>query len=237
MIKKGLLWSIVPLAVMIGVSVYGWIAVPEGQQIPVHWGLDGTPDRYGDKWETLLMLPVLAVGLVGLFAVLPFIDPRGKNLQRSQAPYLVTWVGAMLVMAVVHTAATLAATGVIDPDLGENSLYLKGLSVLLGLLFLAIGNVLGKARPNWFMGVRTPWTLSSDRSWDKTHRLGGRLFVAAGLIGVVAPWLAPPAWALIGMVGALLASVFGLVVMSFVWWKTDPARETATPEEVSEEGD
>ncbi len=237
MIKKGLLWSIVPLAAMIGFSIYGWFAVPEGAQIPVHWGLDGTPDRYGEKWETFVLLPAVALGLVALFAVLPYIDPRGKNLQRSATPYLVMWAGTLLVLAVIHAAVTLASTGVIDPNFGQNGVMLKGLAVLMGVLFVAIGNVLGKARPNWFMGVRTPWTLSSDYAWDKTHRLGGRLFVLSGAIGVLggfSPW---PTYGLLAMVGVLLASIIGLVVMSFVWWKTDPVRETATPEEAVEEGD
>ena len=94
------------------------------------------------------------------------------------------------------------------------------LPVGLGVLFIVIGNLLPRARPNWFVGIRTPWTLSSDRVWEKTHRFGGHVFVAAGMLMllsglVVAPW----AHAALSIIIAICAA--SVVIYSYVEWKRE----------------
>jgi len=170
-------------------------------------------------------MPAIALALVVLFSLLPMIDPRGDNLKRSRAPFLVGWIGALVVMAAAQALVTVAATGLISTDFSEGPMVRIIAGVVAGL-FIAIGNVLGKARPNWFVGVRTPWTLSSDYSWDKTHRLTGRLFVLAGLVSIIAALFAPMPWVFITLLGTVLGATLISVVMSFVWWKRDPVRET-----------
>jgi len=128
-------------------------------------------------------------------------------------------------MAAAQALVTVAATGLISTDFSEGPMVRIIAGVVAGL-FIAIGNVLGKARPNWFVGVRTPWTLSSDYSWDKTHRLTGRLFVLAGLVSIIAALFAPMPWVFITLLGTVLGATLISVVMSFVWWKRDPVRET-----------
>jgi uncharacterized membrane protein len=95
--------------------------------------------------------------------------------------------------------------------------------LLLGVLFSVLGSVLGKVRPNWFVGIRTPWTLSSTRSWDKTHRLGGRLFLACGIATLVCG-LVRPASGVSVMLGTILPSTLVLVAYSYLVWRDDPDR-------------
>ena len=224
MIRKGLLMSAPFLIAIWAMSVYGWLHVEPDAQLPVHWGMDGQPNRYGSVFEALFVMPLVFTGVVVLMAVLPLIDPRGSNLRRSSPAYLVTWIGVLVLLSAVHVAVVLAATGQLE-NAGADimpQLVAGGVSILL----IAIGNMLGKARPNWFFGIRTPWTLSSDLAWDKTHRVTGRLMVVGGLAMLAAAVLLPPRFAFaILLIGSLVPTFFGIVYSYFVW-KSDPSRET-----------
>ena len=87
MIRKGLLLSLIPLAVIAAASAWGWSVTEPGEQLPVHWGIDGRPDRFGGRLEAFLAMPLVALALTGLMAALPALDPRGDNLRRSGAAY------------------------------------------------------------------------------------------------------------------------------------------------------
>ena len=215
------------LAAIWGLSVWGWLNAEPGQQYPVHWGMDGQPDRYGGVFEAFFMMPCLLTGLVGLFVILPLIDPRGQNLRRSSSAYLASWITVMALMTAIHAAVILAALGRLAD--GGSGIMLQLVGGGVGLMLMIVGNFLGKARPNWFFGVRTPWTLSSDLAWDKTHRLTGRLMVLCGLAMLIGVVLAPPQLAFwIMLAGALIPTGTG-VVYSYLVWRSDPDRETATP--------
>jgi uncharacterized membrane protein len=90
----------------------------------------------------------------------------------------------------------------------------------IGVLFVVMGNLLPRARPNWFVGIRTPWTLSSDRVWEKTHRLGGHLFVAAGILIVLAA-LVMEHWAHVVLITVVLLCTAGVFIYSYVEWKRE----------------
>src|SRR5204863_2516919 len=90
-----------------------------------------------------------------------------------------------------------------------------------GLLFILLGGLFGKIRPNWFVGIRTPWTLSSKLSWTRTHRAGGWLFITMGVIFMIVG-IVRTAWAVRFMLGLGLAGVLGLVIYSYVLWRRDP---------------
>jgi uncharacterized membrane protein len=94
-------------------------------------------------------------------------------------------------------------------------------------LFILLGNYLGKSRSNWFAGVRTPWTLSSDYSWEKTHRWAGRLFVVTGIVSLAAWLLTDERTTMIVMVAAIAATSLISVVLSYIYWKNDPDRAQA----------
>jgi uncharacterized membrane protein len=120
-------------------------------------------------------------------------------------------------MAGVQALIVLSAVGVARSDVGAR-LVPAG----VGLVLMVVGNYMGKVRSNFFFGIRTPWTLSSERSWNRTHRLGGRLLVLIGLVAVVTP-IFP--WAgVVELVAGVPVVVVVLVIYSYVEWSRDPAK-------------
>ncbi|MGY6660879.1 MAG: SdpI family protein [Glycocaulis sp.] len=222
MILRGLMLSLPPFLIMLALAVWGWVATPEGAQVPVHFAADGSVNRYGSRLEAFGVMPLMALGLCALFALLPVLDPRGGNLRRSRPVVLVSWAGAVWLLALVQGVITLTVTGI----LADASWIPRLVGVAVGVLFVGIGNVLGKARPNWFVGIRTPWTLSSDRSWDVAHRWGGRLFVLAGLVSIGAMLVLPLTAGFIVLLAATLGAALVPAVLSYFVWRGDPDRET-----------
>ncbi|WP_291843674.1 SdpI family protein [Maricaulis sp.] len=228
--RNALIRSAALIAPALLLAALGWFGTDGETRIPVHWGVDGQPDRYGGRAEAFLLLPAVMIGLSAVFAVLPAIDPRGRNLERSRVVLNTAWLGALVLLLALQAAFVALGLGWIANE-GVGFVPMLTLAAV-GALFVLLGNVLGKARPNWFVGVRTPWTLSSDLAWDKTHRLTGRLMVLAGLAILVSIWFVPPErQVFLVLVLALTPAVVGMVY-SYLVWRSDPDRQTATPDEV-----
>jgi uncharacterized membrane protein len=205
--------SLFLIAAMFVLAAITWPVVPD--RIPVHWGFSGQPDRYGGKFEGLLLLPLISLGIYLFLLLLPRIDPRGGRYQRFAGAYLVIRTVLISFFVVVYVVGVLWARGVtVD--------IMMIMSLAMGLLFMVIGNYMGKLRPNWFAGIRTPWTLSSVESWNKTHRLGGKLFIAVGLIMAFTSLFQKP-WTFLASIGLLIVCSIGLVVYSYYIWRADPA--------------
>jgi uncharacterized membrane protein len=205
---------------MLGLSFWAWPSIAEDARLPVHWNLDGVADRFGAKGEALLSLPIIAGALTLLFLVLPFVDPRRKNLERSAKLWNAAAIGVTLVIAGLHVFLVLTALG---HDLEVENFVLPAIAGL----FILLGNYLGKSRSNWFAGVRTPWTMSSEYSWEKTHRWAGRLFVLTGLVTLAAWFFAPQQIAFYVMIVAVAATSMISIVLSYVFWRNDPERAQA----------
>jgi uncharacterized membrane protein len=203
---------------MLAVSSWAWGQIPDGAHVPIHWGIDGQPNGWAPKPFALFGLPLLSVGLALLLAFAPRVDPRYANLRRSATAYWAIAYAALGLLAVVHVAAVLIATG-------RNLNIGLIVSVAIGVLFVIIGNFLGKTRSSWIFGIRTPWTLSSERSWTRTHRLGGYLFVALGVLVVVVA-LIGPAWLDVAvLLGGVAVVVLTLTVYSYLVWRDDAERQ------------
>jgi uncharacterized membrane protein len=181
-------------------------------RIPTHWNLHGQVDGWGGR-ASVFLFPAIATGIVLLVALLPRIDPRRANLERSgDAVRLIAGV-TVLVMAWIEGL-------VLGEALGWGIDAQRGVRGGVGVLLAVIGNYLPRIRSNWFIGIRTPWTLTSERVWRETHRLGGRTFVAAGAVMVLAGFFPSPyadrvAFAAV-MVGAAVP-----VVYSYVAWRRE----------------
>ena len=215
--RKIIIFSVLTIIILFAISAYGWVTIPDGQQIPVHWGVNGEVDRYGGKAEGLLLIPGIGVLLTLLLAFLPRIDPRRANLAQSQKSYIAIWGGTLALLLVVQILIVSAALG--------NPVDIGGIiPVAVGILFIVIGNYLPKTRSNFYMGVRTPWTLSSNLSWDKTHRLAGRLFILMGLIMIGSVFIQGALWVWL-MMGGLIAMLIALMAYSYIVWKDDPNRQ------------
>lgn len=207
--------SAITLVFMFAVSGFAWFQLPGDVQIPVHFDASGTPDRYGGKFEGLFLMPIVVSLAVALLSFVPRIQPRKSNLADSQKAYKAVWAGVLALFAVVHTSVVAMALGV---PIGIVPLV----PLAVGALFIVLGNYMGKTRSNWVIGIRTPWTLESELAWDKTHRLGGKLFVILGLSFMLSPLFSnADLWAYVLIGGALSVSLF-LTVYSYFVWKSDP---------------
>lgn len=214
MVKQMLVFSAIILAIMAALSAWAWQQLPAGASIPVHWGIDGQPDRFGGKLEGLWLLPLVNVGLVLLFSLLPRIDPKGENILRSYKAYRALWAGFLIFMLGMH--AILIANILGSPI---NVTYF--LMPASGLMFIVLGNYMGKIRRNYTMGIRTPWTLASDRVWDKTHRLGGWLLVLSGIVTTMTPFFLSAPTTIYVMLSGLLGTTLVSVVYSYWVWRQE----------------
>ncbi|HZT05542.1 MAG TPA: SdpI family protein [Chloroflexota bacterium] len=205
---------------MFAFSAWAWVLLPSDAWLPVHWGPSGQPDRYGGKGEALLVTPAMAAVVTAILALLPRVEPRRANLIASSGAYAVIWIAVVAFLAAVHVFLVLTSVGV------AISVY-AALPVAVGALFIVIGAQLGKTRSNFFMGVRTPWTLSSELSWARTHRVGGRAFIVLGLLFLLAGATNDPRL-LFAVVVGLPIMIIGLVAYSYVVWRSDPGRTGAS---------
>jgi uncharacterized membrane protein len=174
--------------------------------IPTHWGLSGAPDAFSAKtvW-TVFLEPFVALGVYALLVVAPFLDPKRRSLKMSFRAYNILIDLVVAVQAVVFTATMIAAF-----HAGFD--VAKVILVSVGVLFAVLGNYMTTVKQNWTFGVRVSWTLSDEVVWRKTNRLGGYLFVAAGLVSMVGAFL-PSAVAL----GLLMGSVLVMLIVTYTY--------------------
>jgi uncharacterized membrane protein len=197
------------LAALVGATA--WPRLPA--RVVTHWGASGQPDGTSSRLMLVLLVPLIGLALAVVFSVLPRIDPRRANYRLHGGTY---WFVANLLLVFLG-AVHLITIGV---NLGWVHDVTALISGSLGLLFILMGNVLTRVRPNWFIGVRTPWTLSSDTVWRETHRLAGYLFVGAGMVTLAAAALLP-AMALGIMLGAVLVTAVVSVGYSYLLWRRE----------------
>lgn len=217
---KMLLFSAMVVLLMCSISIWAWPQIPDDTRIPTHWNANGKANGYSSKNTGLFMLPEMVAGLSILLTLFPAITPRREHLLRSMRAYKILWGAILLFFLSLHIVIVLAALGKPVP---MPKVILSG----MGILFMVIGNWMGKVRSNFIMGVRTPWTLSSELSWNKTHRLAGKLFVIAGLIIILTGLLTPnhPAADAIVTVCILAVAIVPVIYSWFVW-KNDPKRQS-----------
>jgi len=154
---------------------YLWNGLPE--QVPVHWNFQGEIDRYGSKMELLLIPILLPLLTYILISIVPYIDPKNKiaNMGGKLQSFKLILCIFMSILAIwiIHSANNQAIS---NPNI---------LAMLLGGLIIAIGNYLKTIKENYFIGIRTPWTLESPEVWKETHRLGGNLWFIGGLLIII----------------------------------------------------
>ncbi|MDQ0197774.1 SdpI family protein [Neobacillus ginsengisoli] len=198
----------VSLATSLIALIINIIAYPHlPDKVPVHWGLNGEVNRYGSKIEMLMMgaLPLL---IIIFRQIIPLIDPKKESYNIHSTAYSIITLSIITFLVIINLI-------VVFSSLGYNISLAKVLPVLLGLLFIGMGNYMTQLRPNYFIGIRNPWTLASEQVWRKTHRLGGFVIVIIGLV--------PLSSIIIGALGMNLffgALVLGIAVIFFYSYLT-----------------
>jgi uncharacterized membrane protein len=205
---------------MLVASGGAWVVLPDDATIPIHWNLAGEVDGTASKVVGLLLTPAIAIVMTGILASVPSLDPRREHVRLSMGAYTAICGAVIVFIGLVHLGIVWAALGN-ELDVAR----LMGLGA--AAMFAVIGLVMGRTRSNWFMGVRTPWTLSSERSWERTHRLAGRLFLGAAVLMLIAGIAGSPEVTFAVLIGSVLIVTVVSVVYSYLVWRDDADRERA----------
>lgn len=185
-----------------------WPALPE--IVPTHFGMDGKPNDWSHKTMLAYLLPSLLVGIYALFTFIPMIDPKGKIDEMGNKYFLLKLVIMLTISAICYFIAQSAFTGNIG---NTNSPFL-----LIGGLFIFLGNYMQTVRPNYFIGFRTPWTLENETVWRKTHKMGGRLYFIVGLVVLILPFIIHHKFHMALLLGIIVSSLIP-AIYSFVIYK------------------
>jgi len=201
---------LIALATLAGMAL--WNQLPE--QMASHWDANDQVNGYISKFWGVFLMPIITLGMLALFLVIPNIDPLKANIAQFRESFNLFIVLIVAFMLYVHGLTLVWSLGYQDFKISAAMLP------FMGVLFIAIGRMLRKAKRNFFIGIRTPWTLSSDSVWNKTHQLGSVLFMASGALaivggffgGMIAFWL---------MFIPLIGSSLFLVVYSYVLYRAE----------------
>ena len=199
--------------------VYVFPGMPD--TVPVHFGLDGTVDRYGSKLEFLagpLTLTIMSALVYFLLKYLPSIDPK-KTVKYGDVTFQKIGLGVVLLMSVLSIAIILAATS-------KGFRIDKMILPVIGLFFAFMGNLMHSIRPNYFAGLRTPWTLEDPDNWRATHRLAGKLWFVGGLVVTVIVLILPAKAGIITFMSILMAMVLIPVIYSYRYFKKHHPNKT-----------
>lgn len=169
----------IPLLVIVFIPFvylfYVWDSLPE--KVALHWNINGEIDRYGDKSELILVPVLLPLLIYVLFLIIPAIDPKGKIKHMGNKYDVLKTILTVFMSAL--------AMIVIYASINETFYNPNYIVLLIGLLFVILGNYFKTIRANYFIGIKTPWTLENETVWKETHKLAGKLWFIGGLIIVL----------------------------------------------------
>ena len=201
--------SLVLALVMTGVAFHASSLLPPGTQLPTHWNAAGEPDRFADAFKALFMPAAFVLIFAAAFGVIPWIEPLQEKLAGSGPLLRTVWIGLLVMMVLTQMVIAAPAYGLEAP----HDLIL----IALGGLLIAIGNMLPKSRPGFFVGIRTPWTLIDTDIWVATHRLGGKVMMLAGGFVILAA-LAPVSGAFRSAVVLVAILAAGFIPFGYSFW-------------------
>lgn len=180
-------------------------------EIPTQWGFDGHVS-YGPK-RTIWTITGMLVCFSFLYDYLPYIDPRRKNYQKFGAVYDYFCVGMQVFLTI--TVGIIVSESFHPGRINASKIVL----LMLSILFLCIGNFMPKIQSNFFMGIKTPWTLSNEDIWRKTHRLGGKLYVGSGIIILLSALFLPMQITVVILMVLVFGSTAAVYIASYLWWR------------------
>ena len=209
------LTTILVLVLILAATVAGvslWDRLPE--QMASHWNINDQVDGYMSKFWGVFLMPLITLGMLVLFLVIPNIDPLRANIAQFREVFNLFILLIVGFMVYIYALTLLWNLGYTTFGVG------KAMMPALGVLFIFIGYMLRKAKRNFFIGIRTPWTLSSDRVWEETHRIGAVLFIISGALafiggffgGTIAFWL---------LFAPLMGSTIFLLVYSYLLYQRE----------------
>ena len=211
-LRKLQMLSVALVALSFVTAYLAYPLMPE--RVASHWNFEGNVDGYMPRDMGVYFMPLLGAAMLALLYFLPSIDPKKENYKMFQGEYdeMVAMIIAFLYYIYLLTLAF---------NMGYQFNLLQFLAPAFGALFIYVGVVLAKAKQNWFVGIRTPWTMSSEAVWNKTHALGAKLFKAAGavaLLGVILPQM------FVAAIAVVLAAAVATFVYSYLEYRKEKSQ-------------
>lgn len=204
---KALIFLVIVASFVIGCCVYPYMP----SSIASHWNINGEVDGYMSKFWGIFLMPIISLFILLLFLVIPKIDPLRENIKGFKKYFDGFILLITLFLFYIYSLTILW-------NLGLRFDLTRFMAPAIGALFFYCGILIGKSKRNWSIGIRTPWTLSSDKVWDETHRLGGLLFEIAGVIALFGFFVPQYSFALI-LVPVILFALVSYIYSYFVWRK------------------
>lgn len=168
---------------LLAMGIYYYPILPE--RVPSHWNIRGEVDGYSSRFFGAFGLPLMSLVFYVLMLIFPSLDPKKESYTRFARAYDVIRWSMIAIFALLHIVVLMAALGR-KIDVG------KVVQPAISVLFILLGNQMGRFRHNYFVGIRTPWTLANEEVWRKTHRFSGPIWVAGGIISLMGTWLSAP---------------------------------------------
>ncbi len=191
-------------------AVYLWLP----DQIPSHWNLAGEIDGTMSKGWGAFMMPLIMLGLFGVFQVIPALSPKGYGIEASNSGFVGIRIAVLALFALLNVLILLAALGA---PIAKGS----AVSIAVGGLLAVLGWFLDRLPRNFYVGIRTPWTIVDEDNWTRTHRLGKWLFMAAGLVMVIGGIMGANAFVI---VAAVIGAGLGPMIYSYLIYRQGPGK-------------
>ena len=188
--KELILWIIIIIPFIYLAMV--WKNLPA--QVPTHFDLAGNPNDWSDKTSLPAMIGAMGIGSYLVMLFIPYFDPKKKIAQMGEKYYSLRLMMTLFMSAISFYLLYVSNKGEINPNL---------LIAMIGAFYVVLGNYLQSVKPNYFIGIRTPWTLENEETWRKTHRLSAKLWLIGGLVTIIIAFIAKN--------NSLLAITFGTV--------------------------
>ena len=208
--RKAILVSLIIVATQFAAAFILYPTLPD--RVAIHWNINGEADGYGSKFIGLYLIPIAQLLLVPFFLALPGLDPK-HGIERFRETY--DW----FILGFVAFTAYINSLG-IAWNLGYKFNFTYLLAPILGVTFYELGDLLNRAKMNWFVGIRTPWTLSSEAVWNKTHRLGGTLLKICGVISFIGLFFGGWIDFVLAM-GSVFVSTITLIIYSYLEYQKE----------------
>lgn len=197
----------------VGALAAAWYFYPMlPERVASHWGANGEVNGYMSRFWGVFLMPIVMAGMALLFMIVPRMDPKRKNIEHFRKYFDTAIVSIALFLFYIFGLT-------ISWNLGNRFDMGRYLAPAIGGLFIVMGVLVSKAEPNWTIGIRTPWTLSSEAVWKKTHALGGTLFKISGILAVLGAVFPSAAFALILV--PILATVISLFLYSYFEYRKE----------------
>ncbi|HIX90408.1 MAG TPA: SdpI family protein [Candidatus Agathobaculum pullicola] len=202
-------WILAVLPLVLAAAVYAHLPA----EIPMQWDFRGGVE-YEPKWHLWIVAclgPLLAV----LFYFMPRFDPKTRNYTKFFGSYLGFQVVMMLFVLVMNGICVVEG---LRPGTVDVAMVV---CLVVSLMMVYLGNVMPKFRMNWFCGIKTPWTMSSETVWSRTHRVAGRMYFAAGMLGVIGAFFPNNIVRFVMLVVPLLTASLVATVLSYLWYRAE----------------